>query len=238
MSLPSGDSEKLATLLTALLGKVEPAIPAPPRRHEAVEPLVHMLIYSFMLWESTPATATAALDGLYGSIIDLNELRVALPDELAECMGQRDRASRERADRLRAVLNNIFRLEHRVSLERLADKSKREVREYLDALDGMPPFVAARATLLGFHGHAIPLDHRLFDMLMGEQVIDPALSLEEAERWLERQIRASDAEQIVLVLESWREDGAERKPPRAARTKKAGPKAPRTAAARQTKKDS
>jgi len=236
MTLPSGDSERLATLLTSLLGRVGPASPAPESVHGTVEPLVHMLLYSFLLWESTPAHATDGLAALYASIVDLNELRVAMPQEIVDCVGMRDRASLERADRLRAALNSIYRREHRVSLERLAGASKREVREYLDALDGVPAFVAARVTLLGFHGHAVPIDRRRFDLLVREGVLEPTLTLDEAERWLERQIRASDAEQIVLVLDNWREPVTPTETLRKPGNKKPAAKAPRGAATPQPKK--
>jgi hypothetical protein len=205
MTSPSGDGDKLAALLTSLLGKGETAPVFPEREHECVEPLVGCLIYSFLLWESAPKAAAAAFDSLCAWIIDPNELRVALPQEIVEWTGAKDRAALERADRMRASLNALFQREHRVTLTHLESKPKREVREYLESLEGMPAFVAARVTLFAFHGHAIPMDRTLFDLLVGEGVLEPSLALDEAERWLERQIRASDAEKIVPVLEAWRD---------------------------------
>lgn len=232
MTPPSGDGDKLAALLSSLLPKVTPSPAAPACDHESLEPLVALTIYSFLLWESTPHAAQRAFGELCGRIIDTNELRVALPEEIVEWTGVKDPFATERADRLRASLNALFRREHRVSLAHLESRSKREVREYLDGLEGMPSFVAARVTLFGFHGHAVPIDRRLCDMLIREDVLDPALPLDEAERWLERQIRASDTEQIVPVLEAWR-DAA----PRGGARKSSSKRPPRKAASKRTKKD-
>lgn len=237
MTPPSGDGDKLAALLTSLLGKVEPAPVFPPREHECIEPLVGCLLYSFLLWESTPKSATAAFDALCEWIIDPNELRVALPEEIVEWTGAKDRVALERADRLRAALNALFRREHRVTLTHLESKSKREAREYLDGLEGMPPFVAARVTLFAFHGHAIPTDRTLFDLLAGEGVLEPSLAIDEAERWLERQIRASDAEQIVPLLEAWRDAAPKRKPAAKTAKPKATKKTARKASPKGSKKD-
>lgn len=205
MSATGGDADKLAGVLKHLLKAQTPAARLPASGFEGYEPACAMLVYSFLLWESTPKQAAAAYERLGASVIDLNDLRVAMPSEIAEIAGIRDGVAAERAERLRAVLNDIFGREHLVSLSRLESVSKREVREYLDALEGMPPFVAARVVLFGFGGHAVPLDRRLQQLLTGEGVLPSKLPVDEAERWLERQIRATDAVDIVLLLESWRE---------------------------------
>ena len=225
MTPPTGDGDRLASLLSRLLGEVKPAAAGPSGTHEEVEPFTNQLLYSFLLWESSPSKADAALAGLHEAIIDSNELRVALPEEIIAWTGSKDRLAWERAERLRAVLNGIYRREHRVSLASLGEKPKREVRAYLDGLHGMPSFVAARMTLFGFHGHAIPVDRWLIDRFTAEGVFEPGISVTEAEGWLERQIRASDAEQIVPVLEGWREVSDKPAPKAKKRTrKKAGTK--------------
>ncbi|VAX41064.1 hypothetical protein MNBD_PLANCTO03-47 [hydrothermal vent metagenome] len=213
MTAPGGDSDRLASLLTGLLGSLEPAEVLPEFAHEGIDPLIDLLLYSFLLWESTPEQAATARANLHETVIDANELRVSMPDEIQAWIGLRDRVAAERAKRLRASLNAIFHREHTVTLQGLIVVSKREVRDYLDSLEGMTPFVAARVTLFGFQGHAIPADRKLCSLLSREQVLKPGLLPEDAERWLERQIRASDAEQIVRVLEAWRETPHHRTPP-------------------------
>lgn len=209
--MSSGDTaQKLRDLLAKLETSVTPACPVPMGPPQDVERGTHLLLYSFMIWESEPATAAGWLSRLYAEIIDPNELRVALPEEICHWCGDDDGHSRERAARLRACLNDIYRREHEVSLARLGAVSKREVREYLDSLEGVPSFVAARVSLLGFGSHATPLDLRLHRMLGAQGAIDGTGDLIEAERWLERQIRASESEHVALLLEGWRRQGPKR----------------------------
>lgn len=204
--MSSGDAAlKLRELLAKLEGCVVPAPAAPAATAQGVEAGTHLLLYSFLLWESEPACAAGALSRLYAEIIDPNELRVALPEEICAWCGSTDGRARERAARMRACLNDIYRREHGVTLARLGALSKREAREYLDSLEGIPSFVAARVSLLGFGSHAAPLDDRLWRMLESQGAIDGAADLLEAERWLERHVRASESERVALLLEGWRE---------------------------------
>lgn len=207
--MSSGDSaERLHKLLAELESSLKPAPRIPCEPPEGTEPKAHLLIYSFLVWESSPSAAAPALETLCREIIDPNELRVALPEEIASWCGGKDAIGLERAARLRASLNDLYRREHGVTMTRLDSLSKREVRDYLDSLEGMPPFVAARVSLLGFGGHAAPLDARLQRMLEARQAIESGRSMAETERWLERQIRASDSERAALLLEAWRESAA------------------------------
>ncbi|MBK7405230.1 MAG: hypothetical protein IPJ41_11505 [Phycisphaerales bacterium] len=198
-------AQALRTLVADLERKLTPAAPTPAPPPEGVAPLIHLLLYSFMLWESCPAEAEPALGRLYAAIIDPNELRVALPEEIAGWLARRDNAALDLAARLRAVLNDIYRREHLVSIDRLASTSKREAREYLDSLEGMPAYVAARVTLLGFGGHAVATDAALILRLASAGAVENGSSTQDTERWLERQIRASDAERTNLLFDAWRD---------------------------------
>lgn len=233
MTGPSPDSAKLASVIARVSRDHRPARRCPEGCFAESEPGCALLIYSFLLWESSPRLAAPALARLGEGMIDCNDLRVALPSEIAEVAGLRDGIALERAERLRACLNDLFQREHAVSLRRLAELSKREVRDFLDTLEGIPAFVAARVTLLGFGGHAVPTDARLVGLLAGEGVFAPPLpDPAEAERWLERQIRAGDAEPAVLALETWRD--AARKP----RIRKGRPARPARAKERKPEKGS
>ena len=71
--------------------------------------------------------------------------------------GDRTVAGLDRFRRLRAVLRNVYLREHAVTLERLADAGKRDAKKYIDSLDGMVPYVAARVLLLCFDVHGVPV---------------------------------------------------------------------------------
>lgn len=186
--------------------------PPPPTTADSV---LDQMVYSFLLWETTSTHATTAHKRLREAFVDLNEVRVCFPEEISAAVGERFPKSRERASRLRAVLNDIYRREHGLTLARLIDQPKREARIYLESLEGMPGFVAARVALIGLGCHAVPVDERLLTLLAQERAVEADVSVEEASSWIERQVRANEAAPTHQVLRSWadEEGGASKRKP-------------------------
>ena len=149
-------------------------------------------------------------------------MRVCLADELAGMIGERYPKAVERCARLRSALNELYRREHAVTLARAAGLGKREAREYLDSLEGMPPFVSARVALLALGGHAFPLDERIHQVLLEEGAVPADLRLPDAAGWLERQLRAGEALPAYLTLETWLNDRPPPKPAKPAKKGRAG----------------
>ncbi len=198
--MSDGFDQKLAALIASIAAPAEAdAATMPPL--EGIEPVLAEFIFSFLLWETTPKQASAGTTKLIGSFIDLNELRISLPDELAAILGSRYARAAERTLRLRMALNQIFLLEHEMSLARLRELSKRDARQYLIDLPGVPQFVAARVSLLALGAHAFPLDDRLFQLLVSRDVASAEQSADECSQWLERQFRAGEAAEAYLKLE-------------------------------------
>lgn len=219
-------ARRLATLVKKT--RPEPGAPAytPPATPDGGDAIVQELLLSFLMWEAGPGRAEAALKRLLHTVVDYNELRVCLPDELADAIGDRFPRALERCARLRSALNDIYRREHAVALQRLHTMPKRDAWQYLASLEGVPGFVAARVTLLPLGGHAFPLDERLHAALRDEKAIPPELTVDEASGWLERQFHAGEAAPAYLAIEGW---AAQRPAPKAPRR----PPAPR--ARRETK---
>lgn len=194
-----------ARKLTAILRRTRSDQPpyAPPAAPDGHDPMVVEFIHSFLVWEAGAARAEVALKRLLHAVVDYNELRVCLADELAVILGERYPRAQERAARLRAALNDVYRREHAVTFQPLLVMPKRDARIYLNALDGVPPFVAARMTLLTLGGHAFPVDERLLAALKEEQAVPADVTPESAESWLERQFRSGEAAGAYLALESW-----------------------------------
>lgn len=174
---------------------------------EGVDPLLHLFVYSFLLWDASTGQARAALKRLRETFVDYNELRIAFADEIAAAFGERYPRGYERAMRLRSSLHDIFRREHSLSLSSLTELSKREARSYLESIDGTPAYVASRVLSLGLGGHALPVDQRIADLLAAEAVLgDDVTDADSAASWLERQIRAGEAVSIALLLQAWSDD--------------------------------
>jgi hypothetical protein len=174
-------------------------------------------------------------------MVDYNEMRVALVDELAGVLGERYPRAMERSARLRSSLNDLYKREHAVTLERVAGMPKRDARTFLESLEGMPPFVAARMILLSMGGHAFPLDERTHKALQEEGAVPADLMLADAAGWLERQFRAGEATEPYLLIEEWMND---RPPPKPVRRAGRGARAtvgvgerPKAARARKPVKD-
>ncbi len=203
MSSSLSDAIKAATEQIRSANGDPPPEPSAGFRCEQDEPIVVELVYSFLLWESDRDSAAGSFASLREQITGLNELRVCDAEEVASMLPRGTPRREERAARLVAALNAVFEREHALSLAALSEISKREARQYLDALDGMHPFVAARVVLIALGGHAMPADDRIAEVLAHRGVIDDlTLGHAELSAQLERAVRAADARQVYAVLET------------------------------------
>lgn len=199
---------KLTTLLKRLRTQHEPVTPpaVQPEPPDAFDQVVHQLVYSMLLWEASSGQSRAAFKRLRESVVDYNELRVCIADEIGHMLGDRYPLALERALRLRTTLNDLFNRQHAVALAHLKDSPKREARAALDALDGIPPFVAARVALIEFDAHALPCDERLRDLLAKEGVAEDDAPPHEVASWLERHVRHEECLETHLLLQAWSDE--------------------------------
>jgi hypothetical protein len=208
----------------------EPAEPTPPvPLWLSEDPVLRELLRSFLMWEAPASKSRAALESLESTFIDINDLRVSLTSEVAAALGRGYPRGLERAERLRAALNDIYRREHAVSLAHLAQRGRREARAYLEALAGVPPFVAARIQLFALEWHAMPVDDRLAARLIEASVVEPGQPVEAIAGVLERAVRAGDGPLTARVLQAWCDDP---KPPSLRARTRATATAPRRSPAR------
>ncbi|MBL9120820.1 MAG: hypothetical protein JNL80_12995 [Phycisphaerae bacterium] len=150
------------------------------------------LVYGFLLWESNSAAATQALARFREECVDFNELRVCLPEEIVGMLGSRYPFAEERANRLRRSLNDLYRREHKVSLEHAAAMAKREQRTYIENLDGMVPFVAARVLLIHFGQPGVPVDEQLAEVFREQKLVAKEASTTDIALALTKQYTAVD----------------------------------------------
>jgi endonuclease III len=202
-------NEALTDSLLALAMDLEKAHGAPGQdaslgvTDAGEEALLHQFAFSMLLWESTPALAVAALEALRAEVTCLNELRVCSVEEVAAVLPRETPLLIERADRLITGLNQIFQRENALTLRQLNALGKREARQYLDALEGVPQFVAARVTLLGLGGHSFPVDERVAALLREHGVIeDDGANAHAVAQRVERAVRAADAARVYALFES------------------------------------
>lgn len=169
---------------------------------DALEPIAE-LVFSFLTWNATVRQADSAFGKIMAQVVDLNELRVSHAREIVEMVGVRYPDVERRVIRLLESMMEIFDREHDYRLTSVKTKGKREQREYLDMLPGIPAFVAARVALLSFGAHAMPVDDRLLTLMVKAGVFDEGATPAEAEAWLVRQVKAGEAEEAYLALQEW-----------------------------------
>jgi endonuclease III len=180
---------------------------------------VTVMVMSFLMWESTTTRASAAYKRLLDHVVDFNDLRVSMPHEMVEWVGPRYPQALERCQRLRAALRHTYKREHAVSLDRLQDMGRREVKSYLRSLDGIAHYVADRVALLCFDAHCIPVDARLYRALVKAGVGDENTEILDMASWLARQVKAADALPTHRALQRW-SDGAGSRSARARSTRR------------------
>jgi colicin import membrane protein len=200
-----------AAKLAALLKKFAPTSDAPRPAAAAGDPIA-TIIQSFLLWEASSAHAAAGMDRIAKHCVDFNELRVCQPEEIVAILPSRYPFVEERSDRLRRVLNDLYRREHRLSLDHVAGMAKREQRAYLENLDGMLGFVSARVLLLHFQHSLVPCDDQLVDLLVTEKALsgvqpsaDVAVALAKAAGSPEEAVKLHLA-LVAMADLAWEED--------------------------------
>lgn len=210
--MSAGDAgKKLDGLLKRLRARHPDAqVPIAPQ-WDGMDAGVRELVFSVLLWENGSEAALRAFDRLRQAFVDGNDLRVALPEEVAEALGEECPPALERAQRLHCAMMEIYRREHRLRLDQLREVGKREARAYLESVDGLPEFVRARLALLHLGGHAIPVDARLLERLGDERVVSEKGGAEAAAGWMERHVHQGEALGVHALFQAWCEEPARKR---------------------------
>jgi endonuclease III len=177
------------------LKKDAPAI-APVTYNEPIEAIVYAFISAF----TTEANVGKIQKRITGHFVDINDLRVSRPEEIAEVFGDMSEPAIASAQAMTTVLNAIFEKFDRVSLAGLTDEGKRQARKDLQDIPGMTPFTVAYTFLTALDGHAIPLTDAMVSYLKQNEMVHPESTPQEIESFLERQISAADAYAFYALL--------------------------------------
>lgn len=186
--------------LAVLLNAVRSAPPPPP--HPCSTP-TESLVWGFLAWECPQSRAAAGYERLRSRVVDLNEMRVCLTDEIQGMIGERYSRSRMRASRIRRVLRDIHRREFNVAIDRLRETPASDAAAYLLGLDGMLPFVATFTCLHGLGHPVIPVDPRMHSALIEEGIADTTASPEEISEAITEDIELEECAAMHLRLWAW-----------------------------------
>lgn len=208
--MSGSDGKDVGALLKRLRGEYGQSSPVdatpvlPPI--DVAEPILGEFLRAFLSWECTGSRAQIALKRIEDSVVDFNELRICLPDELIRLMGERYPRVEERALRVRASLNDLYVRQHSVTLEHLRDLPTKDARGFLESLDGVPRYVSSRVLLICLGGHAAPVDGRICRRLVEAKLVDDAATPEVAASMLEKKTRPDDLPDLYRLLQAWADD--------------------------------
>ncbi len=184
--------KKLSTFLKTLRKEEAPAFPE-------LDP-VSRIIIGFLQWNAGRKMADTAYSKMMTHLVDHNDLRVSHPREIVALLGERYPLVQERAMRLHDVLQTIYEREHGMTLKSLESAKKQDVREYLEGMPGMVPYVAQQVFLLNYEGHVVPVDDMTAGLLVLEEVVDPEADVPMVAGFLERNVKATEMMQVHADL--------------------------------------
>jgi len=167
------------------------------------DPLVHELVFSMLLWESSMENAVKAMGKIRAEFVDYNELRVCFPHEIESLLGSRYQRAQDRSVRLVESLRQIYSTYQRLTLEPLREMSKREARDFLVSIESLPRFVVSRILLLGLEAHALPMDAKIARALHKADLIKNSKNPDTIAITLERSIRANQSLETYTRMERW-----------------------------------
>jgi endonuclease III len=161
---------------------------------------VEAVVYAILSENMTEPAARSASKRFADYFVDLNDLRVARPEEIIEVLGADASVARNIAATLARALLAIFDQYNANSLEALKKIGKRPAKQILEKLDGVSHFVVNYCMLTSLQGHAIPLTQKMVEYLRSNELVDPQANEQDIEGFLARQISAKDAYEFYALL--------------------------------------
>ncbi|MFC1765724.1 hypothetical protein ACFL6U_27075 [Planctomycetota bacterium] len=191
--------KKLHQALKKAYGKVEPVRYDDP---------VDALVYAMMSEPISERKAQTASKRFAEYFVDLNDLRVSRPEEIAEVIGQDSEAIRDMAAALSQALSSVFNAHHVVTLMELTKLGKRPAKQALEDINGITHFAISYCMVTALQSHAIPLTGRMIDYLKSEEYVHPSATPEVIEGFLSKQITAKDNYEFYFLLRTECESAA------------------------------
>ena len=176
-------------------------------------PRVHFMIETILQVDATRRQAAAAVGPLQEEYVDLNELRVSPIKDVTDCLGKDMPGARENTEMLLKVLNNLFLRTNDISLDWLAETSKRELRRTLTEL-GLGPYAGAAVAMLLFGVPTIPVDRTLVECLKADGYVHPESDLATVQGFLEKLASPRSALAVHEALRNYCEKRAKTLPKR------------------------
>jgi endonuclease III len=178
--------------------KVKPAEFADP---------IDALIYGLISESTTERQAKRVFKNIQSHFVDYNDLRVSRTEEVQELMEDLTTKGEQVAGNLTKILSAVFDKYDGMSLKTIDAQGKRQAKKELDELPGVTHFAVNFCFLAALEGHAIPLTEPMLNFLKERELVDPQITQDEIETFLERHISASNGWEFYELLRQAAEAG-------------------------------
>jgi endonuclease III len=186
------------------------------RKHNRIEPPVYQepadaLVFAILCEHNTSQQAHTAFKRIREYFIDLNDIRVSRPEEIAETAGADTAVRIEDALKVISALKAVFDKYNMVTLTDVKKQGKKQIRDIISRFPGVSDFAADYCMLTAFDAHAIPLTDKMVEYLKAKKIIDPELPAQQAGQMLARHISAKDAYTFYAMLRKEAEQNKSKK---------------------------
>lgn len=197
------DDSTFAKKFTALMKKICKTYKSDDEM--GLEPTAQIIV-SFMEWNATNAMALEAFDALMQDMVDHNDIRVSLPQEVVSVIGEDYPLAFERCCRMNETLHELYNREHGVTINSLKGKNKKQIKTYFETMPGITPYIVSQMLLVCYGAHAIPLDEHMLALLKVEEVVHEDCTLVQAQSFCDRHIKATDALKTHHAMRAWADE--------------------------------
>lgn len=150
-------------------------------------PILQRMVYAVCREGVSREEADRAYAKLLESFFDLNEVRVSAAREVARAI-QDLPESMARAERIIAILQEVFETTYAFDLETLQKKGVKQVQKQLERYRGASPFMVAYVVRHSLDGHAVPVDADMLRCLKRLELVSDPATEESAQEMLEQMI--------------------------------------------------
>jgi endonuclease III len=190
----SADKHEVCRKVTVLLKKTYAA--SPPKQEL---PVLETLLYAVCLENSTPEQAGVVYARLLNAFHDLNEVRVSSISELQPLFV--DLSDPEwRAARVKSALQYVFETNYAFDFESLRRKTADLATKQLSKIPSLSPFVRAYVMQHCLGSHVLPVDDRMYAVLVWLGLAERDEGPDQAGEHLRSFVRKADAPLFCHLL--------------------------------------
>lgn len=190
----SADKQEVCRKVTLLLKKTYSA--TPPKQDL---PVLETLLYAVCLENSEPVKAASVYAKLLNAFHDLNEVRVSSISELQPTFVELDDPE-WRAARVKGALQYVFETNYAFDFDSLRRKTAELATKQLGKIPSLSAFVRAYVMQHCLGSHILPIDDRMFAVLVWLGLAGREETPEQAGEHLRSFVRKADAPQFCHLL--------------------------------------